>query len=899
MTPEELGAAIDAKSAAAVTALLLTASEPERIRCASVARKRLGRPSDWYANYSDLAGTRAMTEDERERAIERYNQRVRDRRHEAAVPALAVLGTARSPRQAAQALNMIDNDTEQQAVTVLAQRPSAWLADFCEQAFASQSGAPVTEWRLVRALVRAGHVTRPRSPSYISAMPFGLTHFDRPDRPLLRDALLADPALLQEEIFELFTVDEAGAVLLRQDNHQDKSHWHHDGSTHPERTWRVALAGLAADGHIDRDRLLDACLGAFFRDFPASQLTWYLRLHEELAPDTDELATRSGRYLRLLAADAGTAVGLGQKAITTLLNSGRIDPAEIVAASGPVLVRREKKYAVAQLRLLDTVTREHPDLAEGAVEAASAAFEHPLAEVQERALELVARCDSHVGPAAAEKLRSAASSLAPSLRSRAEAVLGGGSGPEPVPVPAPPVPATAPAVPAGPPRLASLGEFASTAAALAADPWNPLLAEQVIDGIARFAADRAAFTAALAPLARHLEGPAVSTDEPSLRALTWFLEGAVPEGDMLQQLRAWRWAAGGGRRTAGLTPRALLADRIWETCTRSADGEARRLLAYPDTAAGHVDPERIVAEVAAMEDAGTEPWPADLTQALLRLPRSADEQVIAAAARLRSGAGCALADVLRRGAVPDPLTELGHDSRGVLLVNSGVPGVAPVKMRPDPEAPVTEEPLPAIWELREYDDVAWPARELLVWAHALPSHREVVAAHALQVMSRVDFGLGWMRPDVRFVAGLPDMQGPAGPAVVLTVAYSLFAHDPAQRAAAVEALTGFAQRGGIGGTAVGRMLGEMKAVWPGRVAECLRSAAADPAARPLAWQIASAAIPGILRSGTRDTHRLLSVTADLAVQLGVRADIDGLAQAAAAKGSTSLAKEARRLHALM
>jgi Family of unknown function (DUF6493) len=249
MTPEELGAAIDEKNAAAVTALLLTASEPERIRCASAARKRLGRPSSWYANYDDLTGLNRLTEDERERALERYNQRVRDRRHEAAVPALAVLGTARSPRQAAQALEMIDNDTEQQAVTVLAQRPSAWLADFCEQAFASQSGAPVTEWRLVRALVRAGHVTRPRSPSYITAIPFGLTHFDRPDRPELRDALLADPALLQEEIFELFTVDEAGALLLTQDNYHDKSHWHHDGSTHPERTWRVTLAGLAADGH--------------------------------------------------------------------------------------------------------------------------------------------------------------------------------------------------------------------------------------------------------------------------------------------------------------------------------------------------------------------------------------------------------------------------------------------------------------------------------------------------------------------------------------------------------------------------------------------------------------------------------------------------------------------------
>jgi len=256
--------------------------------------------------------------------------------------------------------------------------------------------------------------------------------------------------------------------------------------------------------------------------------------------------------------------------------------------------------------------------------------------------------------------------------------------------------------------------------------------------------------------------------------------------------------------------------------------------------------------------------------------------------------------VLRRGAVPDPLTELGYDSRGAALVNAGVHGVASVKMHADPAAPVTGDLLPAIWELTDFDDQAWPARELLVWAHALPSHREVVAAHALQVMSAVDISLGgWMRPDVRFVSGLPDMQGPAGPAVVLTVVYSLSGHDPAHRAAAVEALIGFAQRGGIDGSAVGRMLGEMNAVRAGRAAECLRSAAADPATRPLVWQIASSAIPGLLTSGARDTHRLLSVAADMAAELGVRADIDGLAQAAAAKGSARLAQEARRLHALM
>jgi hypothetical protein len=55
----------------------------------------------------------------------------------------------------------------------------------------------------------------------------------------------------------------------------------------------------------------------------------------------------------------------------------------------------------------------------------------------------------------------------------------------------------------------------------------------------------------------------------------------------------------------------------------------------------------------------------------------------------------------------------------------------------------------------------------------------------------------------------------------------------------------------------------------------------------------------LLRSGARDTHRLLSVAADLAAATGMHAHIDGLAEAAARSGSSRLAAEARRLHALL
>jgi hypothetical protein len=959
MTPEELGAAIDARDAVAVTRLLLAASEPERIRCANLARERLDSLLDAEAEQRAAAMAPYRVSDTERRGF-RF---LRDLDGTHAALGLAVLGTARSARQGVSVLDMIDVDkVESQAAAVLTQRPRPWLDEFCERAFSASSWIPATgfdpRWRLTRALVRAGVADKPRSGWYIRLLPRAL------EGGSVRDALLADPALLGDEIFDLFTVDDAGGVLRTRDEYHDYPGWNPDGRAHPERTWRVTLAQLAAEGHIDRDRLLDSCLGAFFCDFRPSQLTWYVRFHAELAPGVDELAARRGSYLRLLAADAGTAVGLGQSAITALLKAGRIDPAEVVEASGPALARPEKKYAAAQLRLLDAIASQHPDLAGNAAEAVASGFEHPRTEIQEQALALAARHGLRAGAAVRERLRAAASLLAPSLQHRAQALLGisdagaasnGGAAPETLrttsgtahPAAAgdecaerPPPAALAvmpagPAVPAAPPRVASLAELVAAAQGLAADPWDPLLVEQVIDGIARFAADRAAFTAALAPLARYLESGAEGTSAPPLRTLRWILHSTGWAGGRLADLSNSTMPGPymfrrPGWRPAGPTPRALLGHRLWEVwirTTRTYSREARPLLAHPDTAAGHVDPGRVVAEVAAIERAGAEPWPADLTQTLLRLPRSGDERVTAEAARLGSPAGRALADVLRRGAWPDPLTEFRRDSeqgtgpqepqsqlRNPFLAKARQPAVPPVTLHVDPAAPVANELLGSMWELTRFDDDSWPSRELLVWAHALPSHREVAAAHALQVMSSVDSDLGWLRPDGRFVAGLPDMQGPVGPAVTLTLACCLSAHDPAHRAAAVEALTAFARHGAgagegaldgvpgssnLSGAALGQMLAEMSTTKVARVAECLRSAAADPGTRPLAWHIASAAIPGLLGSGARDAHLLLSVAADLAAQLGVRAHIDGLAEAAATKGSSRLAVEARRLRALL
>jgi Family of unknown function (DUF6493) len=939
MTPGELGAALDADqgppSVARLTELLATASEDERLACASLVRKRLSGLLDREAEAS--AQRFGAATDRERRALRNQARRLfRDRDGATALLGLAVLATERNPAQAARVLEMFNMDgREREATELVGLRPGPWREKFCEHAFSGPSYIPATmfdtRWRIVRALVRAGAVPKPAFPAYITFLPGALGTGRNAPRLPVRDALLADPGLLGDEVFDLFTVEGAGTALHWQDEFTEnpgKYAVYRRVPAQPERTWRVALARLAAEGHLDRDRLLDSCLGAFARDFAASQLTWYLRFHAELAPDTDEIAARSASYLRLLAADTGTAVGLAQHAIARAVKAGRIDPAELIEASGPPLARPEKKHAAAQLRLLDAVARRFPDLAGRAAEAAAAAFEHRQADIQEQALGLIARHDAHVGPALRERLRAAATSLAPSLRPRAAAVLGvTDTGPRPgqdTDAGRECAAADGPAaleVPAARPRVASVTDLASAAAELIADPWDPMLTELVIDGMARFAADHASFAAALAPAAKRVGNdhsfPSL-TAVPALRTLNWLLQPAAQADAMREEFQAVqeRWSrsrqagfpaipAGRAQPPAGAapfwdgwsrpgaSPGALLGCRLWEIYARSRQRQARPLLAYPDTATGHVDPGRLVADVAALEDAGTEPWPADLTQAMLRLPRHIDGEGAREAGRLRSPSGRALAHVLSRGGVPDPLTSL-------TTTRDGEPRLL---LHVDPGAPVTGDILPAVWELTgdvDGETGNWAdSAELPTWPFILPSHREVAAAHALGAMSEViEKKARFLVPDGRFVTALPDMQGPAGPGVNLALIYALSAHDSAHRAAGAEALIGFGRTGGLDGAALGRQLGDGRSILVGRVADSLRSAAADPAARLLTWQIASSAIPGLLRSGARDTHRVLSVAADLAAQVGAGVHIDGLADVAARSGTSRLVVEARRLHSL-
>ena len=445
LDPALLEAAIRKNDADGVRSLLKGATESDRAACSRALKELLKGPDFplepifmlqspdqlmelMASGVLDKLSAEHRHQSGAHRAYDQWRAIAQGRAYQAAVFGLA--GGVKVALQAAEDFGGYlvhdDADTEM-VVAVLADRRPPWLADFVDRHLHrfGEWHSGVDAWPLARKLVRLGTIPKPEVPEYTTLMPRALAGPDpylpspRTARRKVRrdpvttivEALLADPGLLEDEVWRLFTVPDAGKALADMGQ-----------------TWVEALARLAEQGDLDRGRLIDACLSAFTRDFHPNRVSWYAALLERLDPSVAEISDRSSAYLGLLTATSKTGVQLGQAAARALLTAGKLDPDMLLDVSGPALLHPQKNIAMAQLKLVETVLAQVPDSAARAVATIAAAFGHQRQDVQEAALKVLTRRGIPDGAPLGE-LRLRAADLSSSLLPQAAALgLVGGAG---------------------------------------------------------------------------------------------------------------------------------------------------------------------------------------------------------------------------------------------------------------------------------------------------------------------------------------------------------------------------------------------------------------------------------------------------------------------------------------
>ncbi len=260
-----------------------------------------------------------------------------------------------------------------------------WIEDILKDEW------PEIQWETLRELIRVGVAKKPTSEGYVRLMVQGLPDdlHDESHIPL-SEKLLRNPDLLEDELWQLFKV-ETDAFSLDQSERNPRASANYE-------SWSTAVLKLAADGKIDRQRLLDATLSGFTAGFKKDTLSGYIKLHERLKPSLAELAARQHTYLDLLASQASHVVTFALEKLEVLEEGERLDGPGLVESVGRVFDARMNTQPKTALGLIERVVKREPDLTAEAARVAADALAHYSPEVRERALTLLEEWVDQVEP---------------------------------------------------------------------------------------------------------------------------------------------------------------------------------------------------------------------------------------------------------------------------------------------------------------------------------------------------------------------------------------------------------------------------------------------------------------------------------------------------------------------
>jgi len=928
LDPELVRQAIERNDAVGVRELLRHVTEPDRRACAKALRPLLAGP-----DFSQLARIHfpsqeqlaeglpgvlsmilgLMTEDQHQpedAAADRVRREWNATCNSAAFLA-ASLGLAGGPAAAHIAADRCDSwqqpaDPDFDVIAgVLADRRPPWLADFVARKLRARWESGLCSWTLARRLVKLGAINRPDVNEYTTKMPFALrlrkqggrVWHNQPELVHPVDALLADPGLLDDEVWRLFTVADVAVQL--------------DG------LWADALVTLSERDRLDRGRLLDACLDAFARDFAPNRVGWYVTFHDQMNPSLEEMAARSDRYLRLLATDAKQGVSLGQKACGRLLAAGQLTVENLLAASEPALLFPQKSVATAQLKLIGKVAAAGTAARGRALATAAVAFGHQRLDVQEAALKLIVKYGM---PEGTERLVvcDLAASLAPALGREAAALgLPTSSAAQPIEIPDPPQAE----VSAADRPIDDPAELIELLTQLMEDSSDALSVERAVAGAVRLCALLAAERARLAaPLLKRAEkrlqqdydgpfsGREICSDIAGL-TLAWGT-GWRPHID-----NARRWDGEGRdavlRSGMAGTMAGILTARIWEASELVAAGRSAELLAEPESQRGTIGPDRLLARLQSW--AHGSPPRHDLEIALLRLTPGMDDSFWSAWARLHPSSLTAARRAYQQG-----LARLRFEPQVGGLSSYGLKtGVA--DSRPVAVARITTEPADTkashCWAL--LTALSRPLRDfyyhygqkwyvnaryragVAAWPMLCPWQPELAAAHLLRPLSAtLQSDSSWAALAAMAVRGLScsgDALGEIGHLALLT---GLASAEPYVRIAAAEVWAQASLAGRLdpklaaAAIVTGVTGGAFKL---NRIADGLQHASHDPVAGRRIVQTIFAAADGLIPAKPANLHLMFDLAAGIGAVTGTPEPTAAIRRVAAEKNGSKLAAAARRL----
>lgn len=180
------------------------------------------------------------------------------------------------------------------------------------------------------------------SDDYVLALVGGLRGWRMDD--VLAYLLRNDHELREQVFWRVFEVEGGGEVSLA-------TTWYGDSA------WHETVVAFAADGTLDRTRVLRSALEALNRDFSSYRAGWFSRLYTALAPTPEEAAADQDLLHLTLASLVTASVSLAVKTLAAVHTAGLLDADAFVESCGPVLTGA-KGAATTTVRMLSALATD-------------------------------------------------------------------------------------------------------------------------------------------------------------------------------------------------------------------------------------------------------------------------------------------------------------------------------------------------------------------------------------------------------------------------------------------------------------------------------------------------------------------------------------------------------------
>lgn len=662
--------------------------------------------------------------------------------------------------------------------------------------------------------------------------------------------------------------------------------------------WSASIAAA-----LPREVTLDCVLSALRQDWPPSHATWYVGLHDRLAPTVEELASRQDAYRALLSAAASRTVAVGQRALKSLLAVGRLEADAFLDVADAPLHRPEKSRALAQISLLATLGSAHPGLACACAQRVSAAVGHPLPAVQEAA----AKSLLGLNAAAARQEQPGVPGDPAEMGDRAAEILGLGTsaqGPI-VPVPGPrraPLPRAAPAL-----GRIGLADAELALVHLMEEADDPMLLEQALEAVALHANQRPASAALVRQAeqraAEYLPYTGLDVRRDLAQLVVSWATGRPPEAG-LRPVHVWLGnvpldSSVDPGRPAILHMGLIVSARLRELALLAAAGRPRMLLATPTSQDGTLNAASLRGRLASISPRD-EPLTVDTELAALRAGPDAIAELESppqhrTAARLAKASG-----ELQRALSWE--RAVGASLRDKL----GFEAIPPVVVWQDPTSAVGDMDRviaslfdltdPLGWAVHRWQDGLYTSHHdqmVALWPFLAPHHTDLIMAQAHPQLCR---GLSKDRCDAEpLLRALARVTAPPGEPALSALSLGLCGKSPSLRIAAVDAFVGLTARNLLDGTALGRISAQHahdKIIVVSRLLGSLQSAARSNGA--CAWRAMDtleSMLPGL--AGMRDLGAALELTDELSRLCGRAPHTPGGLSATGAVGKAAARLRAR------